>query len=50
LNRTYISSLERGLQVSIITMLFKVSAALAIRPKDFIFLVQVEDGNWHPEG
>jgi transcriptional regulator with XRE-family HTH domain len=50
LNRTYISSLERGLRVHTITTLFKVSATLAIRPEAFITLMQVEDGNRRPEG
>jgi transcriptional regulator with XRE-family HTH domain len=43
LDRTYISLLERGLRVPTIATLFKVSAALSIRPEEFIARMNVQD-------
>jgi transcriptional regulator with XRE-family HTH domain len=43
LDRTYISLLERGLRVPTIVTLFKVSAALAIRPEEFITQMEVQN-------
>ncbi|KAA3435932.1 helix-turn-helix domain-containing protein [Rufibacter hautae] len=45
LDRTYISLLERGLRVPTIATLFKVSAALDIRPEEFIARMNVQYQN-----
>ena len=50
LDRTYISLLERGLRVPTILTLFKVSAALEIRPETFIARMQVNYQNTPFEG
>jgi len=45
LDRTYISLLERGLRVPTIITLFKVAAALDIRPETFISRMEVNYQN-----
>ena len=42
LDRSYISLLERDLRVPTLSTLFKVAAALEIRPEEFIARMQVD--------